>query len=176
MASQQTQTSKDSVKQKKTSPTLSTQLYLDIAEIKDNVVVLKNGGLRAILQTNSINFNLKSEDEQNSIIYGYQNFLNSLEWLKENSQPDEVIIAGRSPWVYMLTERKTFTPPWVQNPQEVAQSLMDNKANYVITSPAVHSTQFLTPLIQQHPEMFEKIYEIGDCTIYRTIKRPLTES
>ena len=80
---------KDSVRQKKTSPTMSTQIFLDIAEIKDNVIVLKNGGLRAILQTTSINFNLKSEEEQNSIIYGYQNFLNSLDF------PVQIVIQSR---------------------------------------------------------------------------------
>lgn len=73
-------TSKDTVRQKKGSPAASTQLYLSIAEIKDNVVVLKNGGLRAVLQTSSVNFNLKSEEEQNSIIYAYQSFLNSLDF------------------------------------------------------------------------------------------------
>ncbi len=67
---------KDTVRQKKGSPAASTQLYLNIAEIKENVVILKNGGLRAILQTSSVNFNLKSEDEQKSISYAYQNFLN----------------------------------------------------------------------------------------------------
>src|SRR3989338_8598088 len=81
--------SKDSVRQKKTSPSLSTQLFLDIAEIKDNVVVLKNGGIRAILQTTSINFNLKSEEEQNAIIYGYQSFLNSLEF------PIQIVVRSR---------------------------------------------------------------------------------
>jgi hypothetical protein len=58
----------------------STQTHLRIAEIRDNVVVLKNGGVRAVLKTSSINFNLKSEDEQNAIIYSYQSFLNSLEF------------------------------------------------------------------------------------------------
>lgn len=58
----------------------ATQRYLPIAEIHDNTVVLKNGGLRAVLQTSSVNFNLKSEEEQNSLIYGYQSFLNSLEF------------------------------------------------------------------------------------------------
>ena len=71
---------KDTVRQKKGSPAASTQLHLNIAEIKDNIVILKNGGLRAILQTSSVNFNLKSEDEQNAIIYSYQNFLNSLDF------------------------------------------------------------------------------------------------
>ncbi len=58
----------------------STQAHLRIAEIRDDVIVLKNGGLRSILKTSSINFNLKSEEEQNAIIYSYQGFLNSLEF------------------------------------------------------------------------------------------------
>ncbi|MFA6992531.1 MAG: TraC family protein [Candidatus Gracilibacteria bacterium] len=58
----------------------STQTYLRFAEIRDNVLVLKDGGMRAILKCSSINFNLKSEEEQNAIIYSYQNFLNSLEF------------------------------------------------------------------------------------------------
>ena len=58
----------------------STQTHLRIAEIRENVVVLKNGGMRAVLKTSSINFNLKSEEEQNAIVYSYQNFLNSLEF------------------------------------------------------------------------------------------------
>jgi len=60
-------------------PTLSTQTYLRISEIRENTVILKNGGLRAVLKVSSINFNLKSEDEQNAIIYSYQGFLNTLE-------------------------------------------------------------------------------------------------
>jgi len=58
----------------------ATQRFLPIAEIHNDTVVLKNGGLRAVLQTTSINFNLKSEEEQNALIYGYQSFLNSLEF------------------------------------------------------------------------------------------------
>ncbi len=60
-------------------PTLSTQTYLRISEIREDTLVLKNGGVRAVLRVNSINFNLKSEDEQNAIIYSYQGFLNTLE-------------------------------------------------------------------------------------------------
>lgn len=58
----------------------STQTHLRFGEIRDNTLVLKNGGLRAVIKTSSINFNLKSENEQNAIIYSYQNFLNSLEF------------------------------------------------------------------------------------------------
>lgn len=67
----------------------STQLYLRIAEIRDNTAVLKNGGLRAILKCSSVNFNLKSEPEQNSIIYSYQAFLNTLDF------PVQIVIKSR---------------------------------------------------------------------------------
>lgn len=59
-------------------PAGSTQMYLRIGEIHDDVVVLKNGGMRAVLEVDSVNVNLKSEDEQNALTASYQGFLNSL--------------------------------------------------------------------------------------------------
>lgn len=56
----------------------STQNYLDIEEIHNGVVILKNGGMRMVLMVSAINFSLKSEGEQNAIIYSFQGFLNSL--------------------------------------------------------------------------------------------------
>ncbi len=68
----------DSVRSKKKNYAVSTQRYLPIAEIKEDTVVLKNGGLRAVLKVNSLNFNLKSEIEQQGIIAGYQGFVNTI--------------------------------------------------------------------------------------------------
>lgn len=68
----------DTVRTKKKGFSVSTQRYLPIAEIKEDTVVLKNGGLRAVLRVNSLNFNLKSEVEQQGIIAGYQSFVNTL--------------------------------------------------------------------------------------------------
>lgn len=61
-------------------PTASTQAYLDIAEIKENTVVMKDGSIRGIVVVSSVNFSLKSGDEQNALISAYQNFLNALEF------------------------------------------------------------------------------------------------
>lgn len=58
----------------------STQKYLDIAEIKEDVVVLKNGAIRAVLLISNVNFALLSDEEQEAIILGFQNFLNSLDF------------------------------------------------------------------------------------------------
>ncbi len=59
---------------------VTTQKYLDIAEIRNDTVVLKDGTLRAVLLVSSINFALKSEDEQNAIISTYVSFLNYLDF------------------------------------------------------------------------------------------------
>ena len=53
---------------------------MPISEVRDGVVVLKDGSLRAILLASSLNFALKSEDEQTAFIIQFQNFLNSLDF------------------------------------------------------------------------------------------------
>ena len=58
----------------------STQQYLDIAEIKDDVVVMKDGTLRSVVLVSSVNFALKSEEEQDAVINSYVRFLNNLDF------------------------------------------------------------------------------------------------
>jgi len=81
MADTKTQTTyKDSIKGTGKNAMLGTQVHMKIAEIHDNTVILKNGGIRAVLKTSSVNLHLKSEEERNAIIFSYQSFLNSLEF------------------------------------------------------------------------------------------------
>lgn len=58
----------------------STQKFLQFQQIKDGVIMLKNKAFRGILMVSSVNFDLKSEEEQNAITYQFQNFLNSLDF------------------------------------------------------------------------------------------------
>lgn len=58
--------------------TRASQEFVPIQDIRDGVIILKDGSYRAIVMASSINFALKSQDEQTSIIYQFQNFLNSL--------------------------------------------------------------------------------------------------
>ena len=66
-----------------------THSFVDIADIKNGVVILKNRALRAVLEVSSINFELKSQDEQKAIIYAFQNFLNSLDF------PIQIVVQSR---------------------------------------------------------------------------------
>jgi len=67
----------------------STKKFLDFNEVKEDVVVMKDGTLRAVLMVSSINFALKSEDEQNAIIQQYISFMNALE------SPIQIVVQSR---------------------------------------------------------------------------------
>ncbi len=67
----------------------STQQYLDIAEIRDDIVVMRDGTMRAVLLVSSVNFALKSEEEQNAIIAAYVSFLNNIEF------PLQIVVQSR---------------------------------------------------------------------------------
>lgn len=57
-----------------------TQEFVPIKEVRDGIILLKDGGLRAIVLANSINLSLKSGEEQKAIIMQFQNFLNTLDF------------------------------------------------------------------------------------------------
>jgi type IV secretory pathway VirB4 component len=86
-----------------TQQTGATQEFVPVKEVRDGIVVLKDGGLRAVLLTSSVNFALKSQDEQSSIIFQFQNFLNSLEF------PIQIFIQSRKldvrPYIALLESR-----------------------------------------------------------------------
>ena len=69
--------------------TSSTQKYLDVKEVKEDVIILKNGSMRFILAVSAINFDLKSSEEQEAIINNYKDFINSLDF------PIQIIISSR---------------------------------------------------------------------------------
>lgn len=90
-------------------PGVPSQRFLDIAEIRDNVVVLKDGSLRAVLLVSSINFALKSIDEQNAIVQGYMQFLNGLDF------PMQIVIQSRRMNIDGYLERLNENEKTLQN-------------------------------------------------------------
>jgi type IV secretory pathway VirB4 component len=61
-------------------PATPTQAFVPVKEIRNGVIILKDGGYRGVLMCSSINFALKSVDEQRAITQGFQNFLNTLDF------------------------------------------------------------------------------------------------
>lgn len=83
--------------------TKATQAFVPVKEVRNGVIILKEGGYRGVLMCSSINFALKSEDEQRAIIGGFQNFLNTLDFTVE------IVVHSRKmdirPYLALLNER-----------------------------------------------------------------------
>ncbi|MEX0912924.1 MAG: hypothetical protein WDZ56_00165, partial [Candidatus Paceibacterota bacterium] len=81
----------------------TTQSFVPLRDIKDNVIILKNGQLNMVLLASSINFALKSVDEQEAILRQFQSFLNTIDFSLQfyiqsrrlNIQPYLDLLAGR---------------------------------------------------------------------------------
>ena len=82
----------------------SVQELLPLEEIVDDVLCLRGGDYRAVLETGSVNFALKSEAEQEAIMAGYRTFLNAL------SYPIQVVvrILPTDVEVYLTALRERF--------------------------------------------------------------------
>ena len=89
MAEEKQQLEKSSVIESATPKKSSTLSFLNIDHFREGVMVLRDGSMRMVLRTSAVNFELKAEIERNSIIYGYQNFLNSLDF------PIQIIVQSR---------------------------------------------------------------------------------
>ena len=80
-----------------------TQEFVPVEEVRGGVVILKNGGYRGIMMCSSLNFALKSEDEQRAIIGGFQNSLNTLDFSVQ------IVVHSRKtdirPYLGLLQER-----------------------------------------------------------------------
>lgn len=106
----------------KESPT-STQSTLLISELRDNVVIMKDGSFRAVVACKSINFDLMSDVEREAVEYSYQNFLNSLKFTTQILVRSQRVDIG--PYLEKLSEIRR------NNDNMLLGVLMDNYINFI---------------------------------------------
>ena len=118
----------------------STQAHLPIGEIKDGVVVLKNGAMRKIFMVSSINFALKSEDEQQAMISSYVGFLNSLKF------PIQIVVQSR----------KLMIKPYL----EKLSKLEDEQQNELLRVQIADYRSFIKELVDIGQIMTKRFYVV----------------
>lgn len=101
----------------------STQATLLISELRDNVVIMKDGSFRAVVACKSINFDLMSDVEREAVEYSYQNFLNSLEFTTQILIRSQRVDIG--PYLERLTEIRR------NNDNMLLGVLMDDYINFI---------------------------------------------
>jgi len=120
----------------------ATQDFVPIKEIRDGIVILKDGGLRAIIMASSINLSLKSEDEQHATILQFQAFLNSIDFTTQ------IVIQSRrldiKPYLILLENRmkeqvepllKIQTREYIQFIQSFTETVNVMTKNFFIVVP-----------------------------------------
>ena len=101
----------------------STQASLLISELRDNVVIMKDGSFRAVVACKSINFDLMSDVEREGVEYSYQNFLNSLKFTTQILVRSQRVDIG--PYLEKLAEIRR------NNDNMLLGVLMDDYINFV---------------------------------------------
>jgi type IV secretory pathway VirB4 component len=118
----------------------TTKEFVEIADIRDSIVILKNGSLRSVLEVNSMNFELKSVDEQTAIVRAFQNFLNAVDF------PLQIVVSSR----------KLNIEPYIKSLDDV----INNQQNELLKIQATEYARFVKGLTELANIMAKKFYVV----------------
>lgn len=102
---------------------ISTQATLQFSELRDSLVIMKDGSFRAVVACQSINFDLMSETEREGVEYSYQNFLNSLTFTTQILIRSQKVDIG--PYIERLSKLRR------DNDNMLLGVLMDDYINFI---------------------------------------------
>lgn len=126
----------------------STQNLVAISEIRDDVLILKDGSIRALVEVSAINFELRSEDEQIAIIQNFQKFVNSVDF----------------PLHISIISRKLYIDDYLKLANEAAREL-DNE---LLRIQAVEYMKFIKDLSSLTNIMSKKFYIVVPFYIFES--------
>jgi len=139
----------------------ATQEFVPIKEVRDGIIVLKDGGLRAIILANSVNLSLKSADEQKATILQFQSFLNTLDF------PIQISVQSRRldirPYILLLENRmkvqsepllKLQTKEYINFITSFTESVNIMTKSFFVVVPYTHTS--LAPTTGLFDRLFKK--------------------
>lgn len=118
----------------------STQSYLRVSDIKSDTMIMDSGAYAAIIAVSSTNFALKSQEEQNALISGYQSFLNALDF------PIQILMQSRKMEIGSYIEKLRL--------------LMEQQTNELLRVQTAEYIEFISKLIESASIMNKSFYII----------------
>ncbi|KKQ02619.1 MAG: hypothetical protein US18_C0034G0004 [Parcubacteria group bacterium GW2011_GWB1_36_5] len=124
----------------------ATQEFVPIKEVRDGIIVLKDGGLRAIVLANSVNLSLKSDDEQKATILQFQSFLNTLDFTIQISVQSRKL--DIRPYLLLLEDRakvqsepllKLQTKEYIEFIRSFTESVSIMTKSFFVVVPYTHT-------------------------------------
>ncbi|CAN5256822.1 hypothetical protein BH18ACI2_BH18ACI2_00680 [soil metagenome] len=104
----------------------------------------------------------------------YQGFDHSVNYVRQQAQPDDVIAAGTPHWIYLLTGLKAVMPPFEQDAAKAQQLLDSVPVSYLIVGQdVVGAERYTLPVVRQFPERWKQIYSTpeGGWAVYQRVNR-----
>lgn len=123
----------------------TTQKFLPFREIKDGVIILRSKALRGVLMTSSLNFALKSGEEQKAIIFQFQSFINSLDFTTQVS----------------VQSRRVNLTGYIES----IKTLEENQSNELLRIQTADYRRFVTKIINRGTIMSKKFLIIVPYTL-----------
>lgn len=118
----------------------TTQRYLPFSQIRENIILMKDDSWRLVLECSTINFLLKSEEEQNAIVMSFQRFLNSLDF----------------PVQIMIRSKKLDIDGYIKN----LNNLWDKQKNPLLQEQTYEYVAYLKKLVEVAQIMKKEFYII----------------
>ena len=126
-------------------PEKTTQDFLEIKDIREGILILKNNNIRGILMVSSVNFALKSSDEQTAIIYAFQSFLNSLDFSCQ----------------IVIQSRNINITPYLDN----IKNLGEGQTNELLKMQTASYVEFIKELVRGEHIMTKNFYVVVPYTL-----------
>ena len=121
-------------------PEQATQEFLEVKDIKEGILILKNNDIRGVLMVSSLNFALKSDEDQSIIIYSFQNFLNSLDFSCQ----------------IIIQSRKINITPYIDG----LKGLEEKQTNELLKVQITSYIEFIKELVQEGSIMTKNFYVV----------------
>lgn len=128
---------------------LTTQQFLEVDQVKEGVIILKNKVLQGILMVSSLNFALKSEEEQNATIYQFQAFLNSLDF------SCQIVIQSRRLNITGYLEK--------------LKELEENQQNELLQAQTKEYREFIRQLVEQENILIKNFFVVVPYTLLEAV-------
>jgi type IV secretory pathway VirB4 component len=149
----------------------ATQEFVPIKEVRDGIIVLKDGDLRAIVLANSINLSLKSDDEQKAVIAQFQSFLNTLDFTVQISVQSRRL--DIRPYLLLLENRekvqtepllKLQTKEYIEFIRNFTESVSIMTKSFFVVVPYTHT------VLKSDSNIFKNIFSRRSKEEVRTAK------
>src|SRR3989344_859150 len=118
----------------------STQDFLELQDIREGILILKNNDIRGVLMVSSTNFALKSEEDQAAIVYAFQSFLNSLDFSCQ----------------IIIQSRKTNITPYLDS----LKFLQEGQTNELLKIQTSSYIEFIKELVHGNAIMTKNFYVV----------------